>query len=297
MSNICTLNIISDIIDYIEVNITNPITLDLLSGEFNISKFHLHRMFKGLTNMPLIEYVRGRKLSVSLNSLKSSDLRIIDIANDYGFDYEQSYIRSFKKQFCISPSTFRKQKKPIKIVNKFDVKELKNIGDGVLSKPSFYFIPPFCVAGKKHLINEPEILKSLKTTQYGVDFFFTDKQNILGITNKNVYYGFSFYINNTDSYYLPSIEIDPKYIDKNRDYSTFSTQNNQYAVFKYIGFHKPTDLSIMHLKELYKYIFRTWFDMSNYRPADMFHFERVDLSICDDGYTEAELCFPVIEKS
>ena len=120
---------IKNTIENIEREIKNDINLDQLSNEVGISKYHLHRLFKSLTDKSLMSYVRGRKLSCSLNDLSNTDLNIIDIANEYHFEHEQSYIRAFKQQFNMTPSQYRKSKCEILIEPKIDINHMHRRDD------------------------------------------------------------------------------------------------------------------------------------------------------------------------
>ena len=71
-------------INYIEENLYNKISLDDISIHTGLSKYYLHRIFKSLTGESIIEYVQGRKLTSSINELINSNMRIIDIALNYG---------------------------------------------------------------------------------------------------------------------------------------------------------------------------------------------------------------------
>jgi len=88
--------LISSVIELIETTIREKTTLDDVSDRTGLSKFHLHRLFKSLTGCSMMEYARKRKLTVSLHELLQTDLRIIDIALEYGFEHEQSYIAPSK---------------------------------------------------------------------------------------------------------------------------------------------------------------------------------------------------------
>ena len=105
-------------IDYIEDNLCDKISLDDISQYTGVSKYYLHRIFKSLTGESIIEYVLSRKLTCSIYELVNTDMRIIDIALNYGFDYEQSYIRAFKKNFGYTPLTDRSDKNPLSLVIK-----------------------------------------------------------------------------------------------------------------------------------------------------------------------------------
>jgi len=77
---------------YIEEGIKNNITAHILSERYNYSEIHLRRLFSFAFNKPISGYIRSRTLSESLNDLLNTDRNIIDIALEYGFDYENSYI-------------------------------------------------------------------------------------------------------------------------------------------------------------------------------------------------------------
>ena len=72
--------IIEACIDYIENHIQHKILLDELAAYTGISKFYLHRIFKSLTGESLFDYIQSRKLTLSLEKLISTSMRIIDIA-------------------------------------------------------------------------------------------------------------------------------------------------------------------------------------------------------------------------
>jgi len=54
-------------------------------------------------------------LSASIDNIINSNLNILDIAILYDFEYEQTYIRSFKREFGITPGDLRKTGQIIKI--------------------------------------------------------------------------------------------------------------------------------------------------------------------------------------
>ena len=73
------LAIIKNTTEYIENHILEDINLDTISENVNISKFHLLRIWKGATSTGLMEYVRRRRIALSLGDLineKSSTIRI-----------------------------------------------------------------------------------------------------------------------------------------------------------------------------------------------------------------------------
>jgi|GEM_PF-3021875 len=121
---------LSVLLEQIEENITERRHIKDLSKMNYISDVHLQRIFKSSFGITLGNYIRSRALSSSLDLLHNSNMRIIDIALEYGFVYEQTYIRAFKKQFGLTPGEYRNN--PV-VINKmpqlqlFNQSKLKNI--------------------------------------------------------------------------------------------------------------------------------------------------------------------------
>ncbi len=98
--------LIQDIIDYIEDNLMNNLTIDSIAEHFTISKFHFQRLFKAATNENLIFYIRKRILSESLKELHSPHNTILDVALKYNYNSHEAYSRAFKKYFSITPGEY-----------------------------------------------------------------------------------------------------------------------------------------------------------------------------------------------
>lgn len=96
-------DLMEQLLSDIEDHLTDMVTISDLSNRFYISAVHLQRLFKFAFGIPLAGYIRSRKLAASVEKLLSTDYRIIDIANEYGFTHEQAYIRAFKKEYGMTP--------------------------------------------------------------------------------------------------------------------------------------------------------------------------------------------------
>jgi AraC-like DNA-binding protein/ABC-type glycerol-3-phosphate transport system substrate-binding protein len=125
------MNIFLDcLLDIIEYNFEET-NIDLISDDFGISSRHLQRLFKLAFNQSLGSYIRSRKLAASVDDLLNTRLNILNIALDYGFEYEQSYIRSFRREYGITPGDVRKTGKLLKITPPLNL---------LNSKRYFYYI-------------------------------------------------------------------------------------------------------------------------------------------------------------
>ena len=67
-------------IDFMEKNLTEPITVDDIAREANFSTFHFQRTFTILTDTSVGEYLRRRRLTMAAQDLFQTDEKIIDIA-------------------------------------------------------------------------------------------------------------------------------------------------------------------------------------------------------------------------
>ncbi len=101
---------IQKVLDYIEENIEDPITLDKLADISLSSKFHFHRLFKAMVGIGVMEYVRKRRLTIAAQKLHYSNQSIIDIAMDTGYNSHAAFTRAFKGLHNISPETYRKKR-------------------------------------------------------------------------------------------------------------------------------------------------------------------------------------------
>ena len=103
-----TNELLKNVLTDIEKGVKDGIKADIIAKKHALSEVHLQRLFKSKFNQPLGFYIRTYKLAESIDDLLNTDLKILDIALGYGFEYEQSYIRAFKREFGITPGKLRK---------------------------------------------------------------------------------------------------------------------------------------------------------------------------------------------
>lgn len=101
----------ADIIQYVHGNIYDPkkLTGENISIQFGISKNYLGRYFKNNTGKTLNEYAAHYKTGLIENRLKYSDMRISEIADEFGFTDKSHLNRFFKKIKGMPPSAFRNE--------------------------------------------------------------------------------------------------------------------------------------------------------------------------------------------
>ena len=95
--------------DYIDNNLDDDLSLDVLSQVVNFSKYHFHRVFSAYCGISLGKYVQLMRLKQASYRLAFKDQdKIIEIALDSGFENPESFARAFKAIFAQTPTEFRK---------------------------------------------------------------------------------------------------------------------------------------------------------------------------------------------
>jgi transcriptional regulator GlxA family with amidase domain len=100
-------SLMNRIIKVMSENISNPdFGVEELGREVGISRTHLYRKLKQLTNLTAIEFVRNMRLQRASQLFKQNKLYVAEVAYMSGFK-ELSYFRKiFKELYGISPQDY-----------------------------------------------------------------------------------------------------------------------------------------------------------------------------------------------
>jgi AraC family transcriptional regulator len=101
-------------ISYIESNLYDKMDYEKVAQAACSSVYHFQRLFSYITNIPLSEYVRRRKMTMAAFELQNSKIKIVDLALKYGYDSPESFTRAFQLLHGISPTEARKPGAEIK---------------------------------------------------------------------------------------------------------------------------------------------------------------------------------------
>lgn len=284
--------IISECVDYIENNIYNKITLDDISNYTGVSKYYLHRLFKSLTGESLMEYVQSRKLTQSIRELVSTNMRVIDIAYNYGFEYEQSYIRAFRKNFGYTPLKVRYDQISLVIKEKINVNDILSLDKSIAYKPFFVFKNKFNLIGMQHKILSKSGDNIANT--YGQDFFYNHRCKIPNAVNSNIYFGYTDWSNDEYIYYTPSIQVSDL-TSVPEGMTAIAIPAHKYVVFRFVGFFSPNEIKGRQIGRLLVNLHKKWIYHSNFKFADTFRFEYIDISLAKDNYCELDIYQPITD--
>lgn len=99
---------IAPILDYIQSNLTDPLTLDQISTKFFISKHYLCRIFKSATGFSVMEYIIHSRI-LRARQLLQEGLSVQQAGELSGFSDNSHFIRTFGNLTGISPGRYAKE--------------------------------------------------------------------------------------------------------------------------------------------------------------------------------------------
>lgn len=116
------ISILQQAIQFMEENLTEPITYQDVARHLNISGYHFHRIFSMVTGITAHEYLRNRRLSLAGQELITSNLKIIDLAVKYGYETADSFTKAFARFHGVTPSAARRRHTSLMLYNRLILK-------------------------------------------------------------------------------------------------------------------------------------------------------------------------------
>jgi len=101
--------LVENIIHYIRESLYHDISVRQIANLFNYNEKYLGKLFKKHTGQTVKEYINGMRLNHAEELLKNTILCVTEIAAKSGFNNVTYFNRSFKRQFGVSPTEYRKQ--------------------------------------------------------------------------------------------------------------------------------------------------------------------------------------------
>lgn len=95
--------------DYIDWHLQQPLTVQKLAHELELSPGYLSTLFKRETGIALAEYIRRKRIETAKTLLQFTDFSCIDIAEYLCFSSDSHFSNVFSKYAGISPTEYRRQ--------------------------------------------------------------------------------------------------------------------------------------------------------------------------------------------
>jgi len=289
-------DLLENVLIDIEKGIRKGITSDSLAEKYTLSERHLRKLFKFAFKQSLGGYIRSRKLAASLDDLLKTDANILDIALEYDFVYEQSYINAFKREYGVTPGNLRKTGYIVKVKPPLRLFDENKFPDGLVFGPEIVMVPKFHVIGKLHRIPFSDAATLIPKTS--IQFWESDRSKIDNTVNTSAYYGILRNTNLIEGYsdYLTSLQVkDLKDIPQGFHGDTIDT--SLCARFRYIGEHQYYDLNYSVLSGMYNKIIE--FDNDDHAKYSLLDdkVEFIKITTLYDGkYCQFEWFAPITEK-
>lgn len=166
------MDLIQQLVIIIEGKLNSSLPVKELSERSGYSERWLYILFLRETGMSVAQYIRRRKLTLAALLLRHTSIPVTDISLMYDFSSLQTFSRSFRQQFTVSPVRYRNAKawdmqyaQPILYRTEKDTEfKLLEITDG----------------------NNLPALRNKKHIRLGIDFIHTARKGRL-IYNQNLF--------------------------------------------------------------------------------------------------------------
>jgi AraC family transcriptional regulator len=254
-------------------------------------------LFSFAFNQTISGYMRSRRLAASLDDLLKTDYKILDIALNYGFEYEQTYIRAFKHEFGLTPGDLRKSGQIVKVKQPLHLFDSNRLGDGLIFGPDIVMVPEFHVIGKEHKL---AFRDALPLAPYlAGQFKSNDRKHITNVVNTNTTIDINRKADNGADYSLYMLAVQVKTLDtipEGFDHYTFPS--SLCARFHIIG-AKGKGFNMVIADGMFKAI-DDFIDDDNQQY--FLEHKRLNIGIFDSSFNDGnnrlwEWFAPVIKKS
>jgi signal transduction histidine kinase/DNA-binding response OmpR family regulator/streptogramin lyase len=95
------------VLKVIDENMSNQnLTVNMIAETVGISRVHLHRKLKELTNQSTIDFLRNVRLNKALKLLRIKHISILEVAQQVGFGSTSYFSAVFKERFGCTPSAY-----------------------------------------------------------------------------------------------------------------------------------------------------------------------------------------------
>ena len=106
-------DMIAQSMKYIDEHIAENLSLEKLADMANVSRSYYSRIFKIVNRIPPMDYIIRKRIDLAKVALQKTDLSILEIAYQCGFNNTANFNRAFRQRTGLVPSAFRKQARKV----------------------------------------------------------------------------------------------------------------------------------------------------------------------------------------
>ena len=85
------------------------LNVEMLASNVGMSRVHMHRKLKELTNQSARDFIRSIRLKQAANLLREKNLSISEVAYATGFSNLSHFSNTFRDFYGISPTEYKEQ--------------------------------------------------------------------------------------------------------------------------------------------------------------------------------------------
>ena len=122
ISNVSAIDNVQFVINFIEEHLLEEITPKIIAEHFFLSISSISTLFKVVCDMPIMQCVKNRRLTLAGMELLTSTIHIIDLAFKYGYETPEAFTKAFTRFHGFPPSLVRRTYPKLKMFNPLQVK-------------------------------------------------------------------------------------------------------------------------------------------------------------------------------
>lgn len=285
------LNTLEKAITFIEAHL-GDVGVEDVARHAGYSYYHLTRLFSAVIGESIGSYIKKRRLAESAQKLLYTDMRIIDIAMQYGFESSEAFSRAFRAAYKTSPIMYRRNRVETIVSTKkqIDYQLLSHIAFGVTVKPNTIQIKDIHVAGIRGTISLnhntiPNLWKQFSDLQASLPHPLPSGRTF-GICES----GETLFTMNGDVIFSEVAGVEVQSFSNMPEWAVAKTiRAGKYAVFTHKG-------SLKNLQKTYDYIWGTWFLGSKVELDSREDFEVYDKRFLgyDHPDSQVDIYIPVV---
>lgn len=94
------------VLDYLETNLSEKLTLELMAARFDVSKSTLTQLFRKRLDISFYAYLTKRRL-ITAKGLIARGMPLEQVGKQVGYKEHSAFYRAFKQEYGISPREYR----------------------------------------------------------------------------------------------------------------------------------------------------------------------------------------------
>lgn len=264
-------------IEYIENHLSDEIDYEKVAQKACCSSYNFQRMFSFITDVPLAEYIRKRRLTKAAIELQNREEKVIHIAYKYGYQSPSSFARAFQSFHGITPNAARKKGVELKAYPKISfqisIKGGKEMDYRIEEKESFSIFGLEVVASLKGEGMSPAMFWQQSHENGAYEQLVKNAGDTPSFLSKNLckVHGVEHYkatTKDTFSYMLFAFKSENS---QTKGYQEILIPKQTYVVFK--SDHFEWDELPNILSEMHKRFYTEWLPTASYERAEGPNFE------------------------